>query len=82
MIIILSMVIGSPFLGVPPPDHKDEGIFFLFWAIFTRFMFLGTIKNGHITLKLIFFTLAIKFLILSISAITKSGVVTEDGGGF
>ena len=77
-----TMVIGSPFLGVEPPDHKAEGIFLLFWAIFTGFMFLGTIKHGHITLKLIFFTLTITFLILSIGAFAESGVLTKIGGGF
>ena len=76
------MVVGSPFLGVPPPDHKAEGIFLLFWAIFTGFMFLGTIKHGHITLKLIFFTLAITFLILAIGAFAESPTVTKIGGGF
>ena len=76
------MVVGSPFLGVPPPDHKAEGIFLLFWAIFTGFMFLGTIKHGHITLKLIFFTLAITFLILAIGAFAESSVLTKIGGGF
>ena len=77
-----TMAIGSPFLGVEPPDHKAEGIFLLFWAIFTGFMFLGTIKHGHITLKLVFFTLTITFLLLSIGAFTESGVVTKIGGGF
>ena len=77
-----TMAIGSPFLGVPPPDHKAEGIYLLFWAIFTGFMFLGTIKHGHITLKLIFFTLAITFLILAIGAFAESSVLTKIGGGF
>ena len=77
-----TMAIGSPFLGVEPPDHKAEGIFLLFWAIFTGFMFLGTIKHGHITLKLIFFTLTITFLILAIGAFAESGVLTKIGGGF
>ena len=77
-----TMVIGSPFLGVPPPDHKAEGIYLLFWAIFTGFMFLETIKHGHITLKLIFFTLAITFLILAIGAFAEKGVITKIGGGF
>ncbi len=45
-------------------------------------MFIGTLKHGHITLKLIFFTLTITLLILAIGAFTKSGVVTKIGGGF
>ena len=77
-----TMVVGTRFLGVAPPDHNAEGIFLIFWAVFTGFMFLGTIKHGHITLKLIFFTLAITFLILAIGAFTEKSAITKVGGGF
>lgn len=78
----VTMAVGSSFLGVDPPDHKAEGIFLLFWAVFTGFMFIGTLKHGHITLKTVFLTLAITLLILSIGAFTESGTVTKVGGGF
>ena len=76
------MATGSPILGVEPPDYKAEGIFLLFWAVFTGFMFIGTLKHGHITLKLILLTLTFTFLILAIGAFAKSKTVTKVGGGF
>ena len=77
-----TMACGTRFLGIPPPDHNAEGIFLLFWAIFTGFMFIGTWKHGHLTLKTVFLTLAITLLILAIGAFAESGTVTKIGGGF
>lgn len=68
-------------LGVTPADAKSLGIFLLFWSVFTGFMFVGTLKHGHITLKLIFFTLALTFLLLSIGEFAENDVVHKVGGG-
>lgn len=74
-------IIGPNIFGVQPADNNALGVFLLFWAVFTGFMFIGTLKHGHITLKLIFFTLAITFLLLSIGEFAKSHIVTKIGGG-
>ena len=43
-------------------------------------MFFGTLKHGHVTLKLIFGSLAITFLFLSIGAYSEKKAVTKIGG--
>lgn len=77
----VTTLVGPNLFGCDAPDYKALGVFLLFWAIFTGFMFVGTLKHGHITLKLIFFTLAITFLLLSIGEFAKSHIVTKIGGG-
>ena len=59
--------------------HKALSVFLLFWGIFTGFVFVGTLIHGHVTLKLIFLTLALTFLFLSIGEFAKSHVVTTIG---
>ena len=77
----VTVLVGPHLFAFTPADKNALGVFLLFWAIFTGFMFIGTLKHGHITLKLIFFTLAITFLILSIGEFAESHIVTKVGGG-
>ena len=65
--------------GVPAPDKNAMGTFLLFWSIFTIGMFVGTLK-GHLTIKLIFSTLAVTLLLLSIGEYTEVKGVTIAGG--
>lgn len=75
------ILVGPSLLNCEAANNNALGIFLLFWGIFTGFMFVGTLKHGHITLKLIFFTLALTFLFLSIGEFAKSHVITKIGGG-
>ncbi|OHS98404.1 hypothetical protein TRFO_35228 [Tritrichomonas foetus] len=63
-----------------PADHKCVGIFLLFWGIFTFGMFFGTLK-AHLTIKIIFGTLFLTFLLLSIGDFAQQPIVTKVGGG-
>lgn len=78
----VTLLIGPNIFNCEKPDNNAIGIFLLFWTIFTAFMCAGTFIHGHITLKLVFFTLAITFLFLSIGEFSKSHIVTKIGGGF
>ena len=77
----VTCLVGPYLFNFPAADKNALGVYLLFWAIFTGFMFVGTLKHGHITLKLIFFTLALTFLILSIGEFAESHIVTKVGGG-
>ena len=71
---------GNKLFGIENPDKYALGTFLLFWFIFTGFMFFGTLKHGHLTLKMIFGSLAITFLFLSIGAYTEKKAITKIGG--
>ena len=71
---------GNYLTGIGNPDKYALGTYLLFWFIFTAFMFFGTLKHGHVTLKLIFGSLAITFLFLSIGAYSEKKAVTKIGG--
>ena len=73
------ILVGPNIFGCEAADNKALGVFLLFWGIFTGFVFVGTLIHGHITLKLILFTLALTFLFLSIGEFAKSHVVTTIG---
>lgn len=77
-----TILCGNKLLGTANPDKKAEGTYLLFWCVFTIFMFIGTLKHGHITLKTIFGSLAVTFLLLSIGAYAESSIVKKIGGGF
>lgn len=76
-----TLVCGPHIFGITPSVPKSNGIYLLFWCIFTGFMTFATLKHGHLTLKLIFLTLTITFLLLSIADFTESKAVTRVGGG-
>jgi succinate-acetate transporter protein len=62
------------------PEGKAMGIFLLFWCIFTVGMFFGTLKSSW-SLKGIFGTLAVTFLLLSLGDFTEEEIITNIGGG-
>ena len=76
-----TIICGPHVLQTVPSVSKSTGVFLLFWAIFTGFMTFATLKHGHVTLKLIFLSLTITFLLLSIAEFAESKVVTRIGGG-
>ena len=76
------MIFGGPVLGVASPDENAEGCYLLFWCIFTILMFFATLKHAPVTLRIIFASLAITFLFLSIGAFAEKKVITKVGGGF
>lgn len=77
----ITVLVGPTVLGCKPADNNSLGVFLLFWCVFTAVMFIGTLKNAHVTLKIVFFTLALTFLLLSIGEFIPCGVVIKVGGG-
>ncbi len=75
-----TIICGTHLTKVEGPNHNAEGVYLLFWFIFTAFMFFGTLKHGHVTLKIIFGSLAITFLFLAIGAFAEKTAVTKIGG--
>lgn len=61
----------NPFLGITGADETSMGFYLLLWCIFTSFMFVGTLKHNRAT-QVVFFTLAVLFLMLSIADFTSS----------
>ena len=55
------------------------GFYLLLWAIFTAFMFVGTLKHNRAT-QVVFFTLAALFLMLSIADFTGIHAVKVAAG--
>lgn len=76
-----SILVGPTIFGSKPADKNSVGVFLLFWCVFTAVMFIGTLKKAHITLKIVFFTLALTFLLLAIGSFASCSVVTKVGGG-
>lgn len=60
-------------------EGTTMGTFCLVWGIMTLFMFLGTLK-GRNSLKLVFLTLTITFLLLAVADISGSGPVLTVAG--
>jgi len=77
----VTILCGPYVLGTEASVQKSTGCYLLFWAIFTGFMTFATLKHGHVTLKLIFLTLTITFLLLAIAEFAKSTTMTRVGGG-
>ena len=75
-----TIICGTNLTGVSAPNHNAEGVYLLFWFVFTAFMFFGTLKHGHVTLKIIFGSLAVTFLFLAIGAFSEKKTVTKIGG--
>lgn len=75
------VLVGPKLLGCEPADKNAVGVFLLFWCVFTAVMFIGTLKHGHTTLKIVFFTLALTFLLLAIGSFASCKAVTIVGGG-
>jgi uncharacterized protein len=59
----------NPFNEIAAADDKSMGFYLLLWGIFTLMMFVGTLKLTR-SLQLVFLTLTILFLLLSIADFT------------
>lgn len=75
-----TIVCGNFLYGTEVSNNKSTGTFLLFWFVFSAFMFFATLKNAHLTLKLIFASLSICLLLLSIGDYAEKEVVTKIGG--
>ena len=71
---------GHLYTGIDPPNKNALGTYLLFWFIFTGFMFFGTLKHGHLTLKMIFGSLGITLLFLSIGTYSEKKAIIKIGG--
>lgn len=59
----------NPFKGINAADEKSMGFYLLLWAIFTTFMFIGTLKHNRAS-QVVFLSLAVLFYLLSIGDFT------------
>lgn len=77
----LSLVIIwiNPFDEILAADDKSMGFYLLFWGIFTFMMFIATLKISR-TLQLVFLSLTILFLLLSIGDFTGIHSITVAAG--
>lgn len=55
------------------------GVFCLLWGIMTLFLFIGTLR-GRISSKIVFSTLTVTFLLLSVADFTGMGAITTVAG--
>jgi len=69
----------NPFPGISKADEKSMGFYLLIWAVFTAFMFIGTLKHNRAT-QVVFLTLTLLFLLLSIADFSGSAVVKIAAG--
>lgn len=72
--LVLIFIIPAEKWQVAAADGKALGWYFIFWCIFTFFMFLGTLK-GSKALMLVFLTLTLLFLFLAIEKFTGSETI-------
>ena len=59
----------QPFSGIEAADPMSMGYYLGLWCLFTAFMFIGTLKHNRAT-QVVFGTLAILFLLLSLANFT------------
>jgi len=67
----LILIWFNPFEGIEVADAQSMGYYLLLWGVFTLFMFIGTLKHNVAT-RVVFFSLAALFFLLSISDFTGS----------
>lgn len=60
-------------------DSASMGWYLMLWFIFTAFMFVGTLKHNFAT-QLVFGSLAILFLLLSVGDFTEMAIIKQIGG--
>lgn len=75
-----TIICGNFLFGTENSNSKSTGTFLLFWFVFSAFMFVGTLKHAHITLKCVFGSVTLVFLLLSIGDYTEKEVITKIGG--
>lgn len=60
-------------------DNNSMGLYLLLWGVYTIFMAIGTLKHKT-TSKIVFWSLALLFILLAIGDFTNSNVVTIIAG--
>ncbi len=60
-------------------DATSMGWYLMLWFLFTAFMFIGTLKHNFAT-QLVFGSLAILFLLLSVGDFTDIAIIKQIGG--
>lgn len=76
LIVIWANPFGEKVLDA---DKLSMGFYLLLWAIFTGFMFIGTLKHNKIS-QIIFGSLTVLFLLLSIGDFSNSEIITTIAG--
>lgn len=69
----------NPSAAVQPADKTSMGYYLGLWFIFTLFMFIGTFKHNRAT-QVVFGSLTVLFLLLSISYFTGSEAIGTVAG--
>lgn len=69
----------KPFPGIEAADSVSMGFYLGLWFIFTLFMFLGTLKHNRAS-QVVFGTLTILFLLLSLANFTGSEAIHTAAG--
>lgn len=64
----------NPFSEIKAADSISMGYYLALWCIFTAFMFVGTLKHNRAT-QVVFGTLALLFLLLSLANFMESEVM-------
>ena len=65
--------------NIPAADTTSLGFYLLLWAVFTGFMFIGTLTHNTIS-KLVFGSLTLLFLLLAIGDFTEIHMITVIAG--
>lgn len=69
----------NPFSKINAADSTSMGFYLGLWFIFTLFMFIGTLKHNRAT-QVVFCSLAILFLLLSVANFSGSDVIHSIAG--
>ncbi|MEI6102093.1 MAG: acetate uptake transporter, partial [Eubacteriales bacterium] len=75
----LVFILVSPLKEIAAPDGAAMGFYLLMWAVFTCFMFIGTLKHNRSS-QLVFGSLTILFLLLSIGNFTGLPLIITIAG--
>ncbi|MDL2206665.1 acetate uptake transporter [Eubacteriales bacterium OttesenSCG-928-N13] len=75
----LVLIWVNPMANIRPADDTSMGFYLLLWAVFTTFMFIGTLKHNRAT-QVVFGSLALLFFLLSLGDFTGSGVIKTIAG--
>jgi succinate-acetate transporter protein len=72
---------ANPFsgAGIAKADETSMAFYLLLWAVFTAFMFIGTLKHNRAT-QVVFLTLTVLFLLLSAADFTGSASIKLAAG--
>lgn len=75
----LILIWFNPFPNIAAADDYSMGFYLLLWAIFTLMMYVGTLTHNR-SLQIVFLTLTILFILLSIADFTGIHAIQVAGG--